>query len=125
MDTLISESGRKTEKEATGIYWAVAGCQPAAMLDICEQVISSNSHTSPATSVLPSCDRLKMMLRRFTYFLKFIFIYFERESEEVGAGHRERDRGRERIPSRLCTVSTEPHGGKGGEDQSHSVKIMT
>ena len=36
-----------------------------------------------------------------------MFIYFEREREWV----RGRERGRERIPSRLHTVSTEPDAG--------------
>ena len=33
----------------------------------------------------------------------------QREREQVGEGQREK--GRERILSRLCTVSTEPHAG--------------
>ena len=53
-----------------------------------------------------------------------MFIYFEREreTERVREGQREREgreRGeRERIPSRLHTVSTEPSRG----DQSHEPK---
>ena len=39
-------------------------------------------------------------------FLLFMFIYFERERERRG-----RERGRERIPSKLCTVSREPDMG--------------
>ena len=41
-----------------------------------------------------------------TIFLIF-FTYFERERER----ERDAERGRERIPSRLCTVSTQPEGG--------------
>ena len=47
----------------------------------------------------------------FLFFFKFIlFIYFERvrERENTGEGRTERE---ERIPSRLCTVSTEPNTG--------------
>ena len=40
-------------------------------------------------------------------FLKFI--YLEREKET--AGEAQRQRGRERIPSRLCSVNTEPNMG--------------
>ena len=46
----------------------------------------------------------------FLMFLYFI-IYFEREREQ-GRG---RERGRERIPSRLCTVSTEPDVGSNSQ----------
>ena len=41
----------------------------------------------------------------------FKFIYFERQTECVCAGEGQRERGRERIPSRLHTVSTEPNTG--------------
>ena len=37
-----------------------------------------------------------------------MFIYFERDSKRSRGRERER---RERIPSRLCTVSTEPDAG--------------
>ena len=40
-------------------------------------------------------------------FLKFI--YFERETERANRGRAER--GRDRIPSRLCAVSTKPNVG--------------
>lgn len=40
-------------------------------------------------------------------FLKSLFIYFERENKP---GRSEKE-GREKIPSRLCTTSTEPHAG--------------
>ena len=45
------------------------------------------------------------------FFLKFIYLFWERESAcaQVGEGWRERDR--ERIPSRLHTVSAEPDRG--------------
>ena len=36
-------------------------------------------------------------------FFKFLFIYFERDTVRAGEGQRER------IPSRLRTVSTEPY----------------
>ena len=38
-----------------------------------------------------------------------ISFFFERERE--GGGRTERERGRERIPSRLHAISTEPHVG--------------
>ena len=47
-------------------------------------------------------------------FLKCIFIYFEREREREQCMHKQekgRESGRERIASRLCTVSTEPDIG--------------
>ena len=48
------------------------------------------------------------MLKKKIFFS--LFIYFERERERVSReGQRERER--ERIPSRLRTVSTEPHTG--------------
>ena len=37
-----------------------------------------------------------------------MFVYFEREREPMGEGQRARS---ERIPSRLCSVSTEPNVG--------------
>ena len=42
-----------------------------------------------------------------------MFIYFERERERAHKQGRGRERERERIPSRLCTVSTEPDVGLG------------
>ena len=42
-------------------------------------------------------------------FIFFKFIYFETETAQVGEEHRVR--GRDRIPSRLCSVSTEPDAG--------------
>ena len=48
------------------------------------------------------------------YSLFFKFIYFERETVQVGEGRekeRERERERERSPSRLCTASAEPDVG--------------
>ena len=44
-------------------------------------------------------------------FLRFLFIYFERERERKRDQERGRERGRERIPSRFCTAGTEPHVG--------------
>ena len=41
------------------------------------------------------------------FFLMFLFILRER----VSAGEGQRERGRERIPSRLCAVSAEPDAG--------------
>ena len=41
-------------------------------------------------------------------FLKNLFIDFEIEKERVGEGQRERGE-RQRIPSGLCIVSTEPN----------------
>ena len=40
-----------------------------------------------------------------------MFIYFQRKKEREHKHGRGRERGRERVPSRLCTVSTEPHMG--------------
>ena len=49
------------------------------------------------------------MIRTPCAFFKEIFIYFEREREhELGMG---RERGRQRIPSRLCADSKEPNTG--------------
>ena len=45
----------------------------------------------------------------FYYFFKCSFISVERERESKQ--ERGRERGRQRIPSRLCTVSTEFHKG--------------
>ena len=42
-------------------------------------------------------------------FLFFKFMYFEKDRDGVSGGGAER--GRERIPSRLCTASTEPDSG--------------
>ena len=51
------------------------------------------------------------LLSLFFFFVS-VFIYFEREIESAGgAGVAEREGERERIPSRLCTVSVEPHVG--------------
>ena len=43
----------------------------------------------------------------------FLLIYFEREreTERESRGGADRERGSERIPSRLCTDSTEPDMG--------------
>ena len=41
-----------------------------------------------------------------------MFIYFERENERGEREHgTDREKGRGRIPSRLCTVSTKPDVG--------------
>ena len=42
-------------------------------------------------------------------FFFFKFVYFE--SKSVGMEGAERERVKERIPSRFCTVSREPDGG--------------
>ena len=48
----------------------------------------------------------------FTYERKFFLIYFEREKEGVWEREgRGRERGREKIPSRLCAVRMEPNTG--------------
>ena len=47
----------------------------------------------------------------FNFFIKNYFWLFLRESETVWVGECQRERGRERIPSRLCTTSTEPDVG--------------
>ena len=38
-------------------------------------------------------------------------IYFERDRVRKSGGGAERERGRQRIPSKPCTVSTEPYMG--------------
>ena len=57
----------------------------------------------------------KAILFGFIFIFFFKFIYFERdkERERVHVGMREgqRERGRERIPSRLLAVSMEPDVG--------------
>ena len=50
---------------------------------------------------LPRC-----LLIYVSFFI--LFIYFERKRECVQAGEEQRERKREKIPSRLCTTSTEP-----------------
>ena len=40
-----------------------------------------------------------------------IYYFFERERERASAGEEQREKGRERIPSRLCAVSVEPEVG--------------
>ena len=46
------------------------------------------------------------------YFVKYLFVYFERERERAGKKQeRERERGRERTTNRLHAVSTEPDLG--------------
>ena len=45
----------------------------------------------------------------FFFFFKFIYLFWERQTEQVGK--RQRERGRERIPSRLHTTSAEPYVG--------------
>ena len=39
------------------------------------------------------------------------FILRVREREKAGVGQRERERGSERVPNRLCPVSAEPSAG--------------
>ena len=47
------------------------------------------------------------MFLRLLFFFKFIYLFWERQSTRVG----EAERGRDRIPSRPCTISTEPDAG--------------
>ena len=42
---------------------------------------------------------------------EFFYVYFERGNVSRGGAEREGERERARIPSRLCTVSTEPDIG--------------
>ena len=49
-----------------------------------------------------------------TFFIFSLFIYFERDRErdrEDSEQGRDRERGTQRVPSRLCTVSVEPDMG--------------
>ena len=46
-----------------------------------------------------------------SFFLSFLFIYFEGGREREWG--KDRDRGRERIPSSLCTVNAEPDAALG------------
>ena len=54
--------------------------------------------------------------RESFFFSKFIFIYFEREIESKGGGA---EREGDRIPSRLCAVSSEPDAGL--EPMNHEI----
>ena len=47
----------------------------------------------------------KKYLFNYLFICLFVYLFWERERVQAGEGQRER----ERIPSRLCTVSTEPH----------------
>ena len=57
---------------------------------------------------------VKFYYKKFTsmyvFFLSLFIIYLERE-RETERERRSRETGRERIPSRLCTVSAEPDTG--------------
>ena len=50
-----------------------------------------------------------------------LFIYFERARESTSMGGAERERERERIPSRLCTVSIELDVGL--EPMNHEIMM--
>ena len=50
---------------------------------------------------------LSPLMPYFIIIIIFKFIYFEREREQVLMGGTERERKRDRIPSRLHTVSTD------------------
>ena len=59
--------------------------------------------------------KLSNMILFFNFFklkkILSLFIYFEREQASMRGEAAERERGRERIPSRLHTVSAEPDMG--------------
>ena len=57
---------------------------------------------------------------RVSFFFLSLFTYFERERERAQIG-RGRERGRERIPRRLHTVTTEPDA----EPDLKNCEIMT
>ena len=64
-------------------------------------------------SVSFSLSEVVPWLSLFLFPFESFFIYF-REDRERAPVHRSRggaERGRERIPSRLCAVSSEPHPG--------------
>ena len=46
----------------------------------------------------------------FFFFTVYFFVCFEKETDSTSGGGAE-SKGRERIPSRLCTASTEPDAG--------------
>ena len=50
-------------------------------------------------------------IKCYTYFFSKVYLFVLRETETVGVGEGQRERGRERIPSRLHTTSTEPDVG--------------
>ena len=52
----------------------------------------------------------KVLPTVLTFFKKFIYLFWEKERESRGR-EREREREGERIPTRLCIVSSEPHVG--------------
>ena len=60
---------------------------------------------------LGALPRQEMLEEEEVLFFFFKFIYFERECVCVCEQGRGRDCRRERIPSRLCTLSTEPETG--------------
>ena len=60
--------------------------------------------------ILPLCVsvfKFSLLIRTSVFLFFFKFTYFDREREQ----RRGRERGRERIPERLCAVSTEPDMG--------------
>ena len=52
-------------------------------------------------------SKVSVLLVLFFFFQVYLFIMFLRESRQK----RDRERGRERIPSRLCAVRAEPNTG--------------
>ena len=57
----------------------------------------------------------------YLFFKVCLLILRETETVRVGEGQRERKRGGQRIPSRLCTISREPDPGPNSEKR----EIMT
>ena len=70
---------------------------------------------NPSSAQVPSKVLGGLLAMCFsTFFFKvYLFIFRERERTHAGTsrGGAERKRGRKRIPSRFCTVSTEPDMG--------------
>ena len=66
----------------------------------------NQNHYNTNTSMTRTSLNMKT---KWLFFFKFV--YFERDSTWVERGQRDRGRERERIPSRLCTVSTKPDMG--------------
>ena len=84
----------------------------------------------PLSPPLPNlCSRslscsLALSLSKINFlklFLSFYLFIVDREKEREREGEGQRERDRERIPSRLCTVSTEPNAGL----KLTNIEIMT
>ena len=68
--------------------------------------------SGPCEYVRSQSKKLQIELRlQSADFLKYLFIFIFRERERKTETVNEQGKGRERIPSRHCTVSTEPHVG--------------